>query len=131
MSLFALVVALVAAGLVGLVVAFLQQDEHRRRGLLPGPDPRTATSALLDAVLGAVPIRRVREGGVAFEDGSGILLAAPDRAALAELVRLAAVRDVVLERVYELAEGLRLVFRGDDRRVFVDVGALQLVAAPS
>jgi hypothetical protein len=130
MSLLALVVALGAGGLLAVVLMALQQDAHRRNGLLPGPDPRTSTSALLDAVVAAVPIRTVRDGGVAFEDGSGILLAGPDRVALAELVRLSAVRDVVLERVYQLTEGLRLVFRGDDRRVYVDVGALQLVAAP-
>jgi hypothetical protein len=118
-----------ACALAALALVALQHDEHRRSGLLGGPDPRTATSALLDAVLGVVPIRNVRHGGLAFEDGSGILLAHPDRVALAELVRLAAVRDVVLERVYELTEGLRLVFRGGDRRLFVDVGALQLVVA--
>ena len=55
----------------------LEQDDHRRAGLLPGPDPRTATGALLENVLGAVPVRRVRQGSVAFEDGSGILLETP------------------------------------------------------
>jgi hypothetical protein len=129
MSFFALVVALGAAGFLGIVLMALQQDAHRRHGLLPGPDPRTSTGALLDAVVGAVPVRTVRDGGVAFEDGSGILLARPDRTALAELVRLAAVRDVVLEHVDQLTDGLRLVFRGDDRRIAVDVGALQLAAA--
>jgi hypothetical protein len=129
MTLLVILVASAACALVGLAMAALQHDEHRRNGLLPGPDPRTATSALLDAVLGAVPVRRVRHGGLAFEDGSGILLERADRVALAELVRLAAARDVVLERVYQLTEGLRLVFRGGDRRLFVDVGALQLVAA--
>jgi hypothetical protein len=99
--------------------------------MLPGPDPRTSLGSLLDAVLGSVPIGRVRQGGVAFEDGSGILFSGPDPETLAELGRLAAAREVVLERVYELREGLRLVFRGGDTRLLVDVAALQLVAPTS
>jgi hypothetical protein len=124
------VVALAGAGaLVAVVLCALQQAEHRARGLLPGPDPRGTTSALLDAVLGAVPIRRVRHDGLSFEDGSGILLAGADRDALRRLVGLAAVREVVLERVYQLTGGLRLVFRGGDRRLFLDVGGVHLVTA--
>ena len=59
-----------------------------------------------------------------------MLLRSPDRAAtVTSWCGFAAARDVVLERVDELSEGLRLVFRGGDRRVTVDVDDLKLVAA--
>jgi hypothetical protein len=118
-----------AAGLGAVVLCALQQHEHRMNGLLPGPDPRASTSSLLKAVAGAVPLRRVGHRALSFEDGSGLLISSPDRAALNELVSVAAARDVVLERVDQLSEGLRLVFRGGDHRVTVDVDDLKLVAA--
>jgi hypothetical protein len=129
-----LVMLLVGAGavlLLSVVAAALQQAEHRRTGLLPGPDPRAKTESLLDAVLGAVPIHQVRQGSVAFEDGSGLLLSEPDRKSLDELSRLAAAREVVLERVYELTLGWRLVFRDGSAQTYVDVAAWHLVAPTS
>jgi hypothetical protein len=128
MWLLVLLAGSIAALLGVVVVCALQQHEHRIRGLLPGPDPRASDSGLLHAVLGAVPLRRVGHGGIRFEDGSGLLLERPDGAALNELVGFAAAREVVLERVYQLSEGLRLVFRGGDRRLMVDVGGVKLVA---
>jgi hypothetical protein len=123
-----LMVILAAVMLVGVAVIALQQAEHRRTGLLPGPDPRLSTGSLLDAVLGAVPIRLVRQGSVAFEDGSGLLLSDPDRESMDVLSRLSGACDVVLERVYELTQGWRLVFRGGTTQAYVDVSAWQLVA---
>ncbi len=113
-------------GCAGLLIAWfafiaLEQDGHRRAGLLPGPDPRTTTGALLQNVLGAVPVRRVCQGSVVFEDGSGILVEVPDRGALAMLSRLAADREVLLEQVHELTIGWRLVFGTGSTRALVDV----------
>ncbi len=121
-------VGLGASLLLSVAVMTLQQAEHRKAGLLPGPDPRTKTESLLDAVLGAVPIQQVRHGSVAFEDGSGIMFADADRKALDELSRLSAACEVFLEKVHELTLGWRLVFRGGDTQAYVDVGAWQVVA---
>jgi hypothetical protein len=117
-----------AVGLVSFVAIFLQQTDHRRTGLLPGPDPRLTTEALLRDVLGAVPVHDVGTDEVSFEDGSGLVLSEPDEELLSELGRLAAVRDVFLERVYEMTQGWRLVFRGGDAQAYVDVRAWSLVA---
>jgi hypothetical protein len=128
MYLVMLCVGLGAGLLLAVMVITLQQDEHRRSGLIEGPDPRAKTASLLDAVLQAVPLARVRKGSLAFEDGSGLLLSEPDSESLDELSRLSAVREVVLERVYEMSAGWRLVFRGGSTRAFVDVRAWHLVA---
>jgi hypothetical protein len=112
-----------ALGFTAVVVMYLQQEEHRRNGMLPAPAPRPS----LPSVVGLAPIRRVRAGGVAFADGSGLLFSHPDRENLAALGRLVAARDVVLERVYELTVGMRLVFRSGDTRLPVDVEALQVI----
>ena len=117
-----------AALLAAVVVMKLQQDEHRRTGLLPGADPRTRTAALLNAVVGAAPILRVRRGGVSFEDGSGLLLSEPEPEALDALGRLVAKGQVYLDRVYELTKGWRLVFRSGSRIALVDVQAWRIVA---
>jgi hypothetical protein len=127
MWLLALMAGCGALTLMAIVVMYLQQEEHKRNGMLPAPDPRLS----LPSVLGLAPIRRVRAGGVAFADGSGLLFSHPDRENLAALGRLAAVRDVVLERVYELSAGMRLVFRGGDTRLPVDVESLQVVLPAS
>jgi hypothetical protein len=117
-----------AVSVLCVVFVALQQDEHRRNGLVAGPDPRAKTASLLSAVLRAVPLRHVRAGRLGFEDGSGLLLADADMKSLDELSRLAAAREVFLERVYEMRAGWRLVFRGGSTRAFVDVAAWQLVA---
>jgi hypothetical protein len=126
MQALAILVGMGAVLLACVAAITLQQAEHRRTGLLPGPDPRTATGAILHSVLGAVPVRRVRQGSVEFEDGSGLLLAAPDRMSLVRLSGLAAAGEIVLERVYELTVGWRLVFSGESGRALVDVGAFQV-----
>jgi hypothetical protein len=117
-----------AAALASFMAMVLQQDEHRRTGLLPGPDPRLTTEALLRDVLGAVPVQDVGPDEVAFEDGSGLMLSEPDADLLSELGRIAAARDIFLERVYEMTQGWRLVFRGGEVQAYVDVRAWSLVA---
>ncbi len=128
MNLLVVLAACGAAVLGCFAVIALQQDEHVRSGLLPGPDPRTGPGALLHSVLGAVPVRRVHRGSVEFEDGSGLLLDAPDPRGLAELSRLAAGREVLLEHVYELTVGWRLVFSDQAASALVDVRAFQVAA---
>lgn len=123
-----LLAGLGAALLILVMVIALQQDEHKRTGLIAGPDPRAKTSSLLDAVLRAVPLAQVRKGSLAFEDGSGLLLSEPDSESLDSLSRLAAAREVFLVRVYEMSVGWRLVFRGGSTQAFVDVTAWHLVA---
>jgi hypothetical protein len=128
-----LLIVMLLCGAVGLgmvAVFSLTQDSHRRAGLLPGPDPRGTTGALLENLFGAVPVRRVRQGSVAFEDGSGLLLEAADGRELAALSRLAAGCEVLLERVYELSTGWRLVFGGNRVHALVDVQGFH-VAAPA
>ncbi len=123
-----LLAGLAAMSLVSVMLIALQQDEHRRNGLIAGPDPRAEPASLLDAVMRAVPLTKVRAGSLAFEDGSGLLLSEPDPSSLDELSRLAAAREVFLERVYEMSAGWRFVFRSGSTQAFVDVGAWRLVA---
>jgi hypothetical protein len=117
-----------AALLVSVMSIALQQDQHKRTGLIAAPDPRGKTESLLDAVLRAVPLAKVRKGSLAFEDGSGLLLSEPDSESLDALSRLACAREVFLVRVYEMSAGWRLVFRGGSTRTFVDVSGWHLVA---
>jgi hypothetical protein len=126
--LVALCTGLGAMLLLSITFMAVQQDEHRRSGLIPGHDPRAETASLLDATLRAVPVRQVRAGSLAFEDGSGLLLAEPDARLLDQLSHLATAREVFLERVYEMSAGWRLVFRGGSMQAFVDVRSWHLVA---